>query len=105
MINIAFSLTNPWSRSTWGNLTAWSKLFSNSKAVEVNTYRSDNLIAVDLAWTRKCDHAGVRLELCLFGYDLELHFYDTRHWDYERERFWNLKDPAEMAEYKKQYDY
>ena len=33
------------------------------------------------------DHAGVSLWLGLFGFDLGLHFYDTRHWDYENNRW------------------
>jgi hypothetical protein len=30
------------------------------------------------------DHAGARVMLVLLGYGAELHFYDIRHWDYDR---------------------
>ena len=33
------------------------------------------------------DHAGVSLWLGLSGFDVGLHFYDTRHWDYENNRW------------------
>lgn len=35
----------------------------------------------------KTDHAGVSLWLGLLGFDVGLHFYDTRHWDYENNRW------------------
>lgn len=30
------------------------------------------------------DHAGARVMLVLLGHGVELHFYDMRHWDYDR---------------------
>ena len=33
------------------------------------------------------DHAGVSLWLGLLGFDVGLHFYDTRHWDNENDRW------------------
>ena len=33
------------------------------------------------------DHAGVSLWLGLLGFDVGLHFYDTRHWDYDNDRW------------------
>ena len=33
------------------------------------------------------DHAGVSLWLGLLGFDVGLHFHDTRHWDYENNRW------------------
>ena len=42
-----------------------------------------------IAW--KTDHAGVSLWLGLLGFDVGLHFHDTRHWDYENNR-WEVYD-------------
>ncbi len=39
----------------------------------------------------KTDHAGVSLGLGLLGFDVGLHFYDTRHWDYKNNR-WEVYD-------------
>ena len=35
----------------------------------------------------KTDHAGVSLWLGLLGFDVGLNFHDTRHWDYENNRW------------------
>lgn len=35
----------------------------------------------------RCDHAGVRLESNAPYANLDLHFYDHRHWDYEKEQW------------------
>lgn len=35
----------------------------------------------------KTDHAGVSLWLGLLGFDVGLYFHDTRHWDYENNRW------------------
>ena len=35
--------------------------------------------------------AGVSLWLGLLGFDVGLHFHDTRHWDYENNR-WEVYD-------------
>ena len=35
----------------------------------------------------KTDHAGISLWLGLLGFDVGLHFHDTRHWDCENNRW------------------
>jgi hypothetical protein len=42
---------------------------------------SEYLLNFNFNWKTKCDHAGVNLELGLFGYELMLCVYDNRHWD------------------------
>ena len=68
----------------------WKNLFNRSgktrwpnKAWEIegHSFGWGDLIAFEFAWTRKTDHAGVRLKLGLLGYQVEAQFYDTRHWD------------------------
>ena len=82
MINLNFTISNPWS-SRWEILWNKSKFISKNKAVEFNGYRTNHIIRIDFNFRPAGDHAGVRLMLGLLGYDVELHFYDTRHWDYE----------------------
>lgn len=38
-------------------------------------------------WSRKCDHAGLRLGMELFGLHLYLELYDTRHWNYDNNKW------------------
>ena len=54
-----------------------------NKAVEFNAYRTNHIINVDFNYRPVGDHAGVRIMLGLFGYDVELYFYDCRHWDHK----------------------
>ena len=81
MINLNFTISNPWS-SRWDILWSNRKLIGKNKAVEFNGYRTNHIINVDFNFKPAGDHGGARIMLGLFGFDVELHFYDTRHWDY-----------------------
>ena len=81
MILLQFNIYNPWS-DTWTILWNKSGSFSKNKAFEFNGYRTNRIITVDFDLTFRGDHAGARVMLGLVGYDIELHFYDTRHWNY-----------------------
>jgi hypothetical protein len=88
MINFNFNVNNPWS-NRWNTLWAKSQFLSDNKAVEFNGYRTNSLINVDFSLNFRTDHAGFRLMLGLFGYEAELHFYDTRHWDRDQSTWVN----------------
>ena len=85
MINLKFNIANPWRTDKIWNIL-WSKYGSitENKAWEYNGYRTGNIINVEFHWTLQGDHAGARLMLGLFGYEVELDFYDTRHWNYDQ---------------------
>jgi hypothetical protein len=83
MININFTITNPWSKR-WNSLWAKSQILLNNKAVEFNGYRTNTILNAELNFNIRTDHAGIRLMIGLLGYEVELHFYDTRHWDDEK---------------------
>jgi hypothetical protein len=87
MINLDFNIHNPWS-DTWIILWNKSGLISKYKAWEFNGYRTTHLINLEFRLRPRGDHAGARIMLGLFGFDVELHFYDTRHWDYDNNT-WN----------------
>jgi len=82
MIDFSLNISNPWS-DRWDILWNRSKLLGKNKAVEFNGYRTYHIINVNFEFRPTGDHGGVRLMLGLLGYVVELHFYDTRHWDYE----------------------
>jgi hypothetical protein len=82
MININFSIDYPFS-TRFEILASTSKLLTKNKAVEANIYCTANIIKLSLVYSSRQDHAGMQIEVGLFGYDFELHFYDTRHWDYK----------------------
>jgi hypothetical protein len=52
--------------------------------------KTNTVIKVEATHTTKCDHAGTALELGLFGYDIALTFYDSRHWDYKN-KCWEIE--------------
>jgi hypothetical protein len=46
--------------------------------------KNSELFRIEFNWTVCQDHAGARLELGLFGYQLDMSFTDSRHWNYEK---------------------
>jgi len=91
MIDLNFSIANPWhSNSVWDILWNISRSITKHKAVEFNGYRTEYIIDVEFNAKFTGDHAGARIMLGLFGYAVELHFYDMRHWDYDRNTWEHL---------------
>lgn len=82
MINLNFSIEYPFS-DRFEILASTNKLLTKYKAVEANIYGTATIIKLSLAYSIRRDHAGLQIEFGLFGYDCELNFYDTRHWDYK----------------------
>ena len=41
------------------------------------------ILKLDLDFSRRCDHQGIRLNFSLFNVNFEFSKYDTRHWDDE----------------------
>ena len=83
MINLKFSVTNPWWDRFDSLYTASGSTLFKNKFWEIQTMKSDDILTFDLRVTARQDHAGVDLWLGLFGYAVNLQFYDNRHWDNE----------------------
>lgn len=82
MINFNLNLSNPFS-NRWDIIWATSKMLSKHKAIEFNGYKTHSILELDFSLTFRQDHSGLRVMLGLIGYNVELHYYDTRHWDYD----------------------
>lgn len=85
MINLKFSIEYPLTRLAFNHIfnRSWDTFFKN-KHFEIEVMQDcEYLFNFNFNWTTRCDHAGVRLELGLFGYALMFHLYDNRHWDYK----------------------
>jgi hypothetical protein len=82
MIYLNLNLRNPkwWNRfeSLWckSGKTPWKHKFW-----EIQFMKTPELFRIEFNWTVCQDHAGVRLELGLFGYQLDMSFCDSRHWN------------------------
>ena len=84
MINLKFAIEYPLTRVSFNHIfrRAWSTPFKH-KYLELEVFQDcENLLHFNFDWTTRCDHAGIKLELGLFGYELMFHLYDSRHWDY-----------------------
>jgi hypothetical protein len=90
MININFSLINPWSDRFDSIKCFHGSTPFDHKCWELQFMKTNTVIKVEATHTTKCDHAGTALELGLFGYDIALTFYDSRHWDYKN-KCWEIE--------------
>jgi hypothetical protein len=83
MIHINFALSNPWGKD-FKNLWNRSGTIVRHKAWEAEILRNRQLIGFHISYTIRQDHAGLSLEIGLFGYSISFQIYDTRHWSYKR---------------------
>lgn len=85
MIKLSFQISNPIGKENFKSYWSWTKSFSDHKHLEMQLYRYKAYlleVELDLHW-RGFDHAGPELNLGLFGYNLRMKLYDSRHWDYD----------------------
>lgn len=80
---------NYWSR-------AWDTPFKH-KFVELELYATESLVGCNFLWTTRSDHAGLDLQLSLFGLCLHFNFYDNRHWNHEAGRYYKYSE--ELGQY------
>ena len=88
MISFNFNIRNPWSNrfeSFWNRV--WNTPFKN-KYVELELSRDFTLVSFRFNWTIRQSHAGLDMELGLFGYCVQINFYDNRHWNIEEGRYY-----------------
>ncbi len=82
MLFINLKLTNPFS-DRFKNIKCWSGAtpFKN-KFWEFQILATNDLICFECSCTIRQDHAGLRIEFGLLGYNIAFNLYDNRHWDY-----------------------
>lgn len=51
-----------------------------------------NVIGHSFNWDWKRDHAGVHIDVTLFGISFAATLYDVRHWDYEKDCWESFDD-------------
>jgi hypothetical protein len=84
MINLHFSLSNPWAKENFKNLWCAAGPITKHKHWELEFIRyAPNLFEVHISYTIRADHAGLKIVLALLGYSVNLNIYDSRHWNYE----------------------
>jgi hypothetical protein len=88
MINLALTIRNPFSQH-FTNL--WSRAYHTpfkNKCIELEVTKDFTLVSLMFNWTIRQSHAGLDLELGLFGYCIHFNFYDKRHWNYEEKCYY-----------------
>lgn len=93
MITLQFNLRNPWSRRRWTGVFSkhGSALFDN-KYWEMEVERNSDLINLHIQITHRQSHAGIMLGIGVFSYGLTFNFYDSRHWDYDNNKFFDKEN-------------
>jgi len=91
MIYFNFRLENPWSKQREEVdyfYKTWHLYKTKYLEVEINRYGINPLFnfVLDLCW-RGQDHAGPSIEIALFGFWINLKMYDSRHWNYDENRW------------------
>lgn len=89
MFNFEFKISNPFVRDKWKSLYSNHFKISKNKVFEIEMiFFKSTIFLVDLDINfNKVDHAGPKITLGLFGLEISLHLYDTRHWNYEENRW------------------
>jgi hypothetical protein len=81
MISFNFNLRNPWGNE-FENL--WNRAYDTpfkNKYIELELYKDFTIVSCNFNWTMRQSHAGVDVDLGLFGYNIHFQFYDSRHWN------------------------
>ena len=86
MIYINLTINNPFS-DKFEHVRAWGGKLFKHQAWEVEIYRSNTIAEIETKFTVQQDHAGLTLGLGLFSYTLRAQFYDSRHWDYTKNKW------------------
>lgn len=88
MIYLNLNLRNPWWVERFADIKTWhGSTPMKNKHWEIQVIKNDNLFRFEFEFTVRQDHAGVNLELGLFGYEIHFTIYDNRHWDYEKDQW------------------
>ena len=107
MIFFKFRIENPWFTPTEGFESKdyyWKdvKLSENKNfEIQISRFERSHLmdVAVDLRWWGQ-DHQGPELDLNLLGYMFNVKIYDSRHWNWEKNRWkTDAEAQAEIDEY------
>jgi len=66
-----------------------------NKALEIQSEVHDDtstFFEVITRWDRNCDHAGFKFNLTVWKWCFCFDYYDTRHWDWDEERWMTPED-------------
>ena len=86
MIYLKCSIRNPWS-SRFENVWNIAGSITENKMWEIEILKTENLVRFECQYTIMQDHAGLRLEIGLYGWEFHYSMYDKRHWNYDNKKW------------------
>lgn len=87
MIHFNFGLSNPFTHR-WTTVYYKDFLFAKHKGGEIQVVKDNTIVSFAFRFSTRTDHAGVSLDLGLFGFSVMLQYYDTRHWNEKEGRYY-----------------
>ncbi len=96
MIRLGFSVAWPFAyKDKTQHFLLYDKRIASHKYFElqISKFGCDSIIEfdLDLNW-RGHDHAGPRVEISVLGFFFSAKIYDSRHWDYDKNRWSSYDD-------------
>lgn len=85
MIYIEFHLRNPWWKRSGKVFYKHGKTPFRHKFWEFEVERIEAILELRLRVDHRTSHAGASVTFGLFGYTATFTLYDSRHWDYEND--------------------
>jgi len=82
VVNLKVELSNPFS-DRWASLYDIGGSLSKHKRWEFQVMKTNTIVEMSIHLNIHCDHAGLNIDVGLLGYSANLIIHDTRHWDYE----------------------
>lgn len=83
MLSLFLKIENPFVKGTFKSLfCSYFKVYKYKHFEFQIIYYSKSLLELEISWTFKQDHAGLRLILGALGFSLNFTLYDSRHWCY-----------------------
>ena len=82
LVHLRFNLAAPW--DMFKSLGCVSGRLTRYKAWELeHTYYAGSLLDCEFVISMGEDHAGFELAIGILGYGVGFRMYDTRHWNYQ----------------------
>ena len=83
MLHFSWSIHNPYANVKGSQIySIWKKL-SENKTIDLSVLRTNCILGFGFDITHRQDHAGFNINVTVLGYDVDVNFYDKRHWDKE----------------------
>ena len=93
MINIQFNLNNPFVKKIHKQIDYYEKIWNITKykniEAQISSFKMGMIITGGLRISFKEDHAGIYFCFGIFGIEVMIDFYDSRHWN-DKENRWEI---------------